>query len=740
VADMDKHNEMKELACSKFRAREYEQSIQLYSDLADNCELDAASYFYLGASLALEGKADEAQFIWMDALLGAGENEERCLENLINFLTVESDRLLKEGHLEDVKILLFHRHSINPTNVIHLLDFLSIAIKFSDWDVDCGLIESTTDLLNESELGVLPSKTALYYLNDILKGNPFQPNIGQFIKALIRHTSDKSTLMSTLMPIMSNLAYAERCSAIAVKIAEAYLEVDPENVEILAHLATFYQNSESYDKGIETARKRFSLVELKVEKIFSSHLIVRGLLSAGGRWAESIKAIEIHRDLLNQLSWSDVAGLNSVYTLRLFIAAYFLPYFQDSVENRILQNKVVGLVVNNIHNYSKDLTSSLTISSSLRSLKNTRKLRIGYLSHCMSQHSVGWLARWLFQHHDEKNFELYGYSVHYRPGDSLQEWYIERFKEHRFLGQDFNFNTQAFARQISEDEIDILVDLDSITLDVTCEILAFKPAPIQVTWLGWDAIGMSTIDYFIADPYVLPDHAQDYYTEKIWRLPETYLAVDGFEVAVPTLRRSDLKLPENAVTFLTAQRGYKRHRDTAILQIKIIAGVPDAYLLIKGFADDQSIQNFFYEIADEVGVSRDRLRFLEVDPSEEVHRANLRIADVVLDTYPYNGATTTMETLWMEVPIVTRVGEQFAARNSYTMMMNAGITEGIAWNAAEYVEWGIKLGTDAKLRQEVSWKLRESKKTAPLWDGKKFARQMEDAYQQMWKIHVESNS
>ncbi|MCY7406541.1 MAG: hypothetical protein LH631_03955, partial [Alkalinema sp. CAN_BIN05] len=86
-----------------------------------------------------------------------------------------------------------------------------------------------------------------------------------------------------------------------------------------------------------------------------------------------------------------------------------------------------------------------------------------------------------------------------------------------------------------------------------------------------------------------------------------------------------------------------------------------------------------------------------------------------------------------------RVGEQFAARNSYTMMMNAGITEGIAWSAEEYVEWGIKLGTDAKLRQEISWKLRESKKTSPLWDGKKFARQMEDAYQQMWKTYVESN-
>ncbi|MFM6077866.1 MAG: hypothetical protein ACKPCI_04985, partial [Dolichospermum sp.] len=109
----------------------------------------------------------------------------------------------------------------------------------------------------------------------------------------------------------------------------------------------------------------------------------------------------------------------------------------------------------------------------------------------------------------------------------------------------------------------------------------------------------------------------------------------------------------------------------------------------------------------------------------------------VLDTYPYNGATTTLETLWMGVPIVTRVGEQFAARNSYTMMMNVGVTEGLAWSDEEYVEWGVRLGKDEKLRQEVVWKLRKSRQISPLWNGKKFAREMENAYRQMWQRYIE---
>ena len=295
------------------------------------------------------------------------------------------------------------------------------------------------------------------------------------------------------------------------------------------------------------------------------------------------------------------------------------------------------------------------------------------------------------------------------------------------------------AERIYADDIDILIDLDSITLNTSCEIMALKPAPVQATWLGWDASGLPSIDYFIADPYVLPDSAQDYYREKIWRLPNTYIAVDGFEVGIPDLRRDELNIPSEAIVYLSAQTGYKRHPDTARLQMKIIKEVPNSYFLVKGLVDDdEAVQKFFEQIAEEEGVDFSRLRFLPDVALESTHRANLGIADIVLDTYPYNGATTTMETLWMGIPIVTRVGQQFAARNSYTMMMNVGVTEGIAWTDEEYVEWGIRLGKDEALRQQVVWKLRQSRHTSPLWNAKQFTREMEKAYEQMWQRYVES--
>jgi predicted O-linked N-acetylglucosamine transferase (SPINDLY family) len=171
--------------------------------------------------------------------------------------------------------------------------------------------------------------------------------------------------------------------------------------------------------------------------------------------------------------------------------------------------------------------------------------------------------------------------------------------------------------------------------------------------------------------------------------------------------------------------------------MQIIKAVPNSYLLIKGKSDPMIIRDFFGKIAEEEGISLDRVRFLDGVPDEETHRANLTIADIVLDTFPYNGATTTLETLWMGIPMVTQVGQQFAARNSYTFMLNAGIEEGIAWSQEEYVEWGVKLGLDRDLRDRVRGKLRTGRTTAPVWNAKQFTQDMEQAYKAMWAKYQE---
>jgi predicted O-linked N-acetylglucosamine transferase (SPINDLY family) len=516
---------------------------------------------------------------------------------------------------------------------------------------------------------------------------------------------------------------------LANAILGAAVDLEPENTDLLRELARFLLFESKSSDCIEVANAYISSANTLYEKLFGYSIIMCALMQDGFEWENIFNIANQQIELIQSLSIENSDHLVSTDTNRLFCTTFFLSYISDDpIKNRTIQNQLSQFLAKVCQ------VSSENLSTKVSSNYEVRPLKIGYISHCLRRHSVGWLARWIFEHHDRDNFKIYAYLLADHPGnDSVKDRIIPLCEQAYRMGTD----AESIIRQIKDDEIDILVDLDSLTSDLTCQIMAVKPAPIQITWLGWDASGIPAIDYFIADPYVLPANAQEYYSEKIWRLPNTYLAVDGFEVLFPTIHRSQFDIPQDSIVYFTSQTGYKRHPDTVKLQMQILKGVPNSYLFIKGSADKESLRQFFRDMAEEVGVSGDRLRFLPTANTEAEHRANLDIADVVLDTYPYTGATTTMETLWMCIPMVTRVGQQFAARNSYTMMMNAGISEGIAWTDVEYVEWGIKLGTDENLRKQVFWKLKESRKTSPLWNAKQFTKNMENAYTQMWNIYIQ---
>ncbi|MBD2006653.1 MULTISPECIES: O-linked N-acetylglucosamine transferase, SPINDLY family protein [Cyanophyceae] len=710
----------------------YEQQLEAEPDIRSH-------YWHLGLLLLLQEQEAEAQTTWMLAMAEATpEQVELATTELLQVLQTEAERREVLADYSVAWAIRQHIREINPSDINNLLHLLRLSIELDTLTredfTSLGLIQ----MLQSGEgTGVNPD-LMLEVLRSILDYAPHEPLSIEFTEACLSYVHESQALLDVLLSASIKIGYSMKLFALAAHIANLALSLDAKNQEVLRHLATFYQNAGQYDEGIKTARLCYSLMQTLPDKIFANHLILRGLMSAGGYWEEAVAAFGQHESLLLSLIKENPLSLDQTPTLRLFTPSFFFPYFKDAPRsNRSIQNGVVQVCQSNVHFYAKEQAEQYH-QRSLLNPRNvpTKPLKIGYLSHCLKTHSVGWLARWIFQHHDQQRFEVNAYLVNYQPyiNDPLEEKLIEQVNKAHKLGID----GLAIAEQIYQDEIDILIDLDSITLDISCEVMALKPAPVQVTWLGWDASGLPAIDYFIADPYVLPDSAQDYYSEKIWRLPQTYIAVDGFEVAVPTLRRDHLDIPNDAVIYFSAQRGFKRHRDTARLQMKILKEVPDSYFLIKGLSDQESIKIFFNQIAEEEGVNSDRLRFLPEVGLESIHRANLGIADVVLDTYPYNGATTTLETLWMGIPLVTRVGEQFAARNSYTMLMNVGVTEGIAWTDEEYVEWGVRLGKEAALRQKIAWRLKQSRQTSPLWNAKQFTREMEKAYEQMWAKYLES--
>ncbi len=715
---------------------EYAEAVSWYEQAIAADSTVMSHYWHLGLGLLLQGQEAEAQSTWLLAMADGTEAEiELWTAELIQVLQTEAQR--RENLAEDQIVWAIRQHirEIVPTDLNNLLALVLLAIKL---EILTGEeLGEAIALLKSVPKPEVNSHLLLQVLRQMLAYLPLHPSSLELAETCLPYVVEEPTsFLAIIFPAAIKIAYSSNVAGLAAMLMELCWQLTPGNPEVLYQLAAFYQDALDYTKGIDTAKSCYALSPALPARIYSNYLIMRGLMKAGGHWQE-FDEIAQRQDLLCQELIAVEPLLDQTMSLRMFNSNYFLPYFRDDLKNhRQIQNQLARVGQSNLRLSNQVLTEKCRQRiSSIPQINPGRPLKIGYLSHCLKRHSVGWLARWIFQHHDRDRFQIFAYLLNATQRDDLlQEWYIKQ----AFKAYKFGLELTEVVEQICEDEIDILVDLDSITLDITCGIMALKPAPIQVTWLGWDAAGIPAIDYFIADPYVLPDYAEDYYQEKIWRLPQTYIAVDGFELDVPSLRREQLNLPADAVIYFSAQRGFKQHPQAARLQIKILKNVPNSYFLIKCLADQESIKNLFFQIGEEEGVERDRLIFLPEIPLEEVHRANLGIADIVLDTYPYNGASTTLETLWMEIPLVTRVGEQFASRNSYTMMMNVGITEGIAWTDEEYVEWGVRLGKEPLLRQNISWRLRQAKQTSPLWNAQQFTREMEKAYQQMWENYLKN--
>jgi predicted O-linked N-acetylglucosamine transferase (SPINDLY family) len=513
---------------------------------------------------------------------------------------------------------------------------------------------------------------------------------------------------------------------LAIDIINTCLAVEPEQIYLLAELYQCYFDNRDFPAAIQVASQlKTSCQGLPSQAVADFIALYVKLFS--GNWVDIKADIEEYAESLQK-------SIANRECPRLLNKPYLtvvspLTYLEDNPrKNRYINNCVGQLFQEYVRNNSNcNYWEKSTI-------KDTNKvLKIGYIAHTLYNHSIGLISRWLMKYHDYNEFHVSLYLV------SQKE---DLITEHCFKNQvnacyNLPIDPLLIAEKISQDNIDILVDLDSITNNTTCQVMALKPAPIQVTWLGFDASGIPAIDYYLADNYVLPAAAQEYYREKIWRLPNSYICVDGVEVAYPSLRRDDLGIPEDAINYLTVQTGIKRNPETIRLQLQVLKAVPNSYLSIQGLSDAKSVEKLFFKVAEEEGINYERLKIFPLYPTG-IYRANLRIADVVLDTYPFTGGMTTLDVLWMGIPLVTKVGQQWSSRNSYTLMVNAGISEGIAWSDEEYIDWGIKLGKDEQLRRKVIAKLDESRKTSPIWNARQFTKNVESAYRQMWQIYCES--
>ena len=359
------------------------------------------------------------------------------------------------------------------------------------------------------------------------------------------------------------------------------------------------------------------------------------------------------------------------------------------------------------------------------------QLKIGFISAHFHRHPVTWCSADVIAELSQISPQLYFYLTQDTKIDDLTDaiakvatkFYRQEVK------QAGTINSKALLEEIQQDDLDILVDIDSITVNVHADLLYCQPARACISWLGFEAPYISANNYFLGDWHTHPAGIEGDYREQLLRMPNSFMAVGGFDVAPaePLSVRQSMRIGLEQIVYLCVAPATKLNPELVAAQIAILKQVPDSLLLYKGRGEPAGIQRLYWEACEAIGVSWSRIKFIDLTKTEEEHRTIYRVADVLLDSYPYNGGSHNLEALWFDLPVVTRAGEQFLARMAYSFLKTLSISEGIAWSWEEYVEWGVRLGQERELRQEIRDRLVRSKQPdnlSPLWNPQRFARDL----------------
>ncbi|MBP2630514.1 MAG: repeat-containing protein [Firmicutes bacterium] len=515
-----------------------------------------------------------------------------------------------------------------------------------------------------------------------------------------------------ILYVLSEIYYNENDFVRAQKFAKRTIAAKDDYVKAYYLLGMIYSlqkdNNLYPEKVITTFEKMFQLNMDSLETEYQSRAYAA---LSGVYWEiEDIdKCIEYQKKSFD--IEPNINRKSSFYSDYLFEMNHSLTFTKEEIfQEHIKYNKLFTDIMPHEHN----------------NIKKKEKLRIGYISPDFRVHPVTYFSLQLLLEYNKEKFEIYCYSSTKKPDEVT-----ERLKTLVTKWQDISNTTyQDAAKLIYEDEIDILVDLSGHTAHTVLPVLAYKPAPIQMSGIGYvNTTGLKTVDYFITDNYCDPEGLNDrYFTEKLLRLPKTHFCYTGNSEA-PLCKEA----PSNKnglITFGSFNKFKKVTDKTLALWASILNRVPNSKLVIKAaaFANEYGTKLAKNKLMNS-GIKEEQL---ELRPSSLDYMEQYNDIDIALDTYPCAGGTTTFEALYMGVPVVTLAGEQHVSRFGYSILKNLDFEEGIAYDEAEYVEKAILLAQDKAKLNELHKTLRVRMLNSPLMNGKQYVHDMENAYRKIW--------
>jgi len=557
----------------------------------------------------------------------------------------------------------------------------------------------------------------------------------------------------------------------ALKKYQKALEINSDNIELLNDLGVLKIEMGNYEEAkiyliraieikpeISELHNNLGSVYRFQKKLNEAEHCYRKSIKINSNFAEAYNNLGVVLVDLRRLSEAKISFEQAIKIKNNYPEAYTnlgsllkdLGCFEEAIKNyriAINQNPDYLLAYSNLlfsMNYIENISkaerlkealifgerASYKISGKFHNWEGVKNniIRIGFVSADLMSHPVGYFIEGLIKNIDRNRYDLYAY-FNSPIEDEMTIKLKKNFKEWKII---YGRDDCSTARKIHKDNINVLIDLSGHTANNRLSVFCYKPSPIQISWLGYFATtGLKEIDYIIGDPYVTPEHESKQFVEQIWRLPETYLCFTPPEIE---LKIEELPALKNGyITFGCFNNLSKINEKVIELWSKILLNIENSKILIKAKQlNDKSTVNALLNKFNNYNVASERI-IIEGFTNRIEYLNSYNRVDIALDPFPFPGGTTSVEGLWMGVPVITKKGTRFISHNGETIAINSGQSMWLAKDDQEYLDKAIYFSSDLNILSQIRNNLRRKVLSSPLMDAKRFTLNFENAIEKMWK-------
>ncbi|HKA44817.1 MAG TPA: tetratricopeptide repeat protein [Burkholderiales bacterium] len=511
----------------------------------------------------------------------------------------------------------------------------------------------------------------------------------------------------------------------------------PEYAEARNHRGNVLQDCKRYDAALASYDEALAIRPDYVDALVNRGSLLRDLKRYDEALASYDAALALAPDSADALSfrfdlkarccdWSDWDAQSRALANRALAGFPVLPFVMlSAVDSPAVHSRAAAAYAGRYHAPARAPRPPSVLTP-------RKRLSVAYVSADFRAHPTAYLAAELFERHDRGKFEINAISLSGSDASPIRKRLEQGFDRFVDVASRSDEEVAALLRDL---EVNIAVDLMGYTQDCRLGIFACRPAPLQVSYLGYPGtVGADYIDYIIADRYVIPTDAQGWYAERVAYLPDCYQVTDSTRVMPEAMpQRSEVGLPAQGFVFCSFNSVHKITPAIFDVWLRLLRRIDGSVLWL--YADNPRARGNLIRMAAAKGLAAQRLVFADFAKYDQ-YLARFRLADLFLDNLPYNAHSTASDALWAGLPVLTCSGQSFPARVAGSLLNAIGLPELITHSMIEYEDLAVELATDGKLLAAIKAKLRQNARTCPLFDTARFCRHLEAAYITMWERHA----